>query len=575
MQLHPTHQSKKIFYIFLCICFAFLIILFRLFYLQINLRAYFFARSKKNYTRVMPTQSPRGNITDRNGILMATNRSVINVYWQGTGQHRLHQSQKKMIAHLETILDKTIIDDPSFYPKIVRAEKHRKQVLLAQDISFEQLSKLEEQLPNHANILLHTQFKRYYPYTTLASHVLGYLGQQIDQEPFGKMGLERLYQETLKGQHGSVLKTINSVGRNLAQIEIQKSLIGNTIQTTIDIQLQTICEHVFGSERKGTCIIMDPLNGDILALVSRPNFDPTLFLSPISHESWQNLQQDHPFLNRALQASYPPGSLFKLVSLSAALEADIISQDSVWECNGFCYFGGRKYWCNRRYGHGALDTAQAVAKSCNILFFEIGKKMDIDILASYAHQFGLGSQTNIIFPEGNGLVPTRAWKQKTKGEPWWPGETLSIAIGQSFLLVTPMQIACMISSIFTGYLAKPRFLLSEKIKTKPLQIKKETLAFLQQSMKQVVTIGTGKRVSKIKDFSIFAKTSTAQTSSMGKRHLGVEYLEHGWFVANIQYKQERPLTFVILVENAGSAQVATTIAKNFLLAYKKEKDTKN
>ncbi|HEX4069509.1 MAG TPA: penicillin-binding transpeptidase domain-containing protein, partial [Candidatus Babeliales bacterium] len=318
--------------------------------------------------------------------------------------------------------------------------------------------------------------------------------------------------------------------------------------------------------------VLNPADGAIVALVSRPHFDPNMFLDPISHEQWQGLQEKNPFLNRAFDASYPAGSTFKLVTISAALERNIISEDELWNCKGYTLFGGRKYWCARRCGHGEISVKKAVAESCNTLFFEIGKKIDIDVLAEYAHKFGLGKKTNIVFPEKVGLIPNREWKFDYKGERWWPGETLSVSIGQSFLLATPIQIACMIASIFTGYLVAPRLLINEPVVTNPLDIKPETIAFLQKSMKSVVKSGTGKSVRKIKDMTIYAKTSTAQTSDFSKRKLDEKYLEHGWFVGHFQYKEYDPLVMVVLVERVGAAQVATTIAKNFLIEYKKYMD---
>ena len=198
--------------------------------------------------------------------------------------------------------------------------------------------------------------------------------------------------------------------------------------------------------------------------------------------------------------------------------------------------------------------------------------MKVDQIAHYARLFGLGEKTGIIFHEKEGLVPTSTWKLETKGERWWPGETLSVAIGQSFLAVTPIQIARMISSIFTASLTKPRILIDEPIQQQPLNLKPETLEFLQESMRAVVTKGTGHRVSHVKNIEIYAKTSTAQVSGLQKRNLDTSYLEHGWFVAYFRYKEYKPLTLVILIEHTGSSRVPTITAKNFLIAYKKVMD---
>ena len=564
----PDNNKKKIKRIKYCIIAAFVVITAKLFYLQVNLTDYFTNRSQQNFLRTESIRSPRGNITDRNGKLLATNRPVLNVYWRGTGNFVLNDEQYKILAHLEKILNVPIIDNNSLQTRIMYTERQFKEVRIASDINIEQLSKIEELLPHHPNITIKTDFKRHYPFTSCASHLVGYLGNSIDVGTHGKMGLEKTFEHILKGKDGTIIKTINSVGRKLAEKEINTSLAGDTIKTTIDIELQQLCERVFPEKLTGTFIIMDPHKGDILSLISRPNFDPSIFLQSIPLKYWQSLQEKKPFLNRALNACYPPGSIFKLVTISAALEHNLISPESLWHCDGFVYFGKRKYWCHKRQGHGELTTTQAVAQSCNILCFEIGKQIDVDLLAEYAHKFGLGQKTNSIFHEKSGLIPTRKWKQEVKNEPWWPGETLSVSIGQSFVLTTPIQIASMIASIFTGTIPTPRFLTVERPQYRPLDIKPETLEFLKKSMKLVVTYGTGKRVNTIKDFEIYAKTSTAQTSAFSKRNLGTEYLEHGWFVAYIKYKDTQPLIIVLLVENAGTSRVPTVIAKNFLIKYK-------
>ena len=551
----------------LCMSITLVIICIRLFYLQVNKTQHFHFRSQQNFLRIETVNSPRGNIKDCNGKLLATNRPVTCLYWRGTGWHRISDKQYKVLDHLCHITRLPLLNGP-ILQKIIRAEKYQTKTLIASDLSFEQLSQIAEQFPNHENIIIDTHFKRYYPYQSYASHLLGYLGN-IRVKPLGKMGLEKLFEEQLHGKEGTKIKTINSTGKHIAETNLQKSLSGLDIQTTLDIELQNIGETIFPDHLSGTFIILNPFNGAIKALISRPTFDPTMFLNPIPLNKWQKIQKNHPFLNRAFNACYPPGSIFKLITISAALEHNVIPKNSRWICKGFSTLSGRKYWCHRRWGHGKLTTAQAVAQSCNVLFYEIGKDIDIDLLAQYAFKFGLGQKTGIIFPEQTGIVPSKKWKQEHKGEQWWPGETLSVSIGQSFLLVTPIQVARMIASIFTGYLITPRILSDEPIIKEPLDIAPETISFLQESMKSVVTRGTGKRINKVKDIEIYAKTSTAQISTFRKRTLNTAFLEHGWFVAHFQYKNYSPLVIIILVEHVGTSQVATNIAKNFLVEYKK------
>lgn len=553
---------------------AFLIIIGRLIHLQILQQHTFFTKSRKNFMRIETIPPLRGNILDRNGQLLATNRPTTNLFWEGTGKAKLTDFQLSTLQALETILARPIIADEELFEQIKYAERRYQKVLLSTDISFEQLSQTVEQLNDIKNVFISTHFKRFYPYKSFASHILGYL-TRMDMEMYGKMGLEKVLEETLRGQHGEKLKTINSIGRNLSEVEIKKASAGKNIQTTIDIDLQNIVEKVFPAEHTGTFIVMDPQDGSILALLSHPDFDPALFLEPLQEEDWRTLQDKQPFLNRAFNACYPPGSIFKLITVSALMETGHICADSCWNCKGFSEFAGRQYWCNNRQGHGLLNVEQSLAHSCNIMFYEMGKKISIDTLAEYAYRFGLGKKTNIIFSEKEGLIPTNAWKKRVKGERWWPGETLSVSIGQSYLLVTPIQIARMISSIFTGQLVTPRILMEEPIVQEPLRISLETRKFLQQSMQKVVHQGTGQRVKTIKDIKIYAKTSTAQTSGMDKHDLGGEYLEHGWFVAYFSYKNEKPLTLVVLTEHSGTSRASTPIAADFIRAYKKLVDGKD
>jgi penicillin-binding protein 2 len=570
MPISSMTINKKFICILVATVFSFGIIFLRLIFLQVYCGEYFASRSQKNFIRYTTIDSPRGSIRDVQGNLLATNRPVTTVYWRGTGKTLLTEDQ---LALLKIIEQRTgvILTSGSKLDAILLSERKNKKIDLVSDIDFVFLSQLLEAFPNHENIIVDTHFKRFYPYKANGSHIVGYLGN-IAELARGQLGLEKLFNEDLSGKKGSVRNVVNSVGQCVSQVELEKALIGNDIYTTINIDIQLVCEKIFPEHRTGSLILLNPADGAIVALVSRPNFDPNIFLDPISYKTWQGLQEKNPFLNRAFDASYPAGSIFKLVTISAALESGIIPEDSSWNCKGYTLFGKRKYWCARRSGHGEISIKKAVAESCNTLFFEIAKKIDIDVLAEYAHKFGLGQKTNIIFPEKMGLVPNREWKLNHKGERWWTGESLSLVIGQSFLLTTPIQIACMIASIFTGYLVAPRLLINEPVTMTPLNIKPSTIAFLKKSMKSVVKSGTGRAIRKVKDITIYAKTSTAQTSDFSKRKLDEKYLEHGCFVGHFQYKEYEPLVVVIFVEHVGAAQVATTIAKNFLIEYKKYMD---
>ena len=567
MDLGTQSISLKLRHITTCILTVSFIIACRLIYLQIIQQHLLYIQSQKNFLRIEKIKSPRGNILDAHGQLLATNRPSTDLYWHGTGNHHLSEEQQEILERIRIITGYDVQTDPDMQAELNHVEYLRKELLLVEDLTFEQLSQLEEQFAAQPNILIKTNFKRHYPHQHIACHAIGYIGS-LNFEDIGKMGIEKICEQELKGLEGARLHTINSSGTSLAERELNKGSAGKDIYMTIDLDLQHIAESTFPIDQSGIIIAMDPLDGSIRALVSRPDFDPELFLRHITKEDWENLQEKQPFLNRAFNACYPPGSIFKIVTMSAALEHGTIKQDASWFCPGYYSYAGRNYGCHLHTGHGTLTTCECLTHSCNIPFYEIGKRINIDFIADYAKRYGLGIKTGAPFNEKEGLVPNKAWKRKYKHERWYPGETLSVAVGQSFLLVTPIQIARMIGSIFTQTLVKPRILVDDPIFKEQLNIRPETLDFIKRSMKDVVIHGTASRVGKINGFQIYAKTSTAQVCALTKRDLGKQYVEHSWFASYIQYNKERPLVLVILVENSGSSRIPSGLAREFCLQYR-------
>lgn len=566
MRYTTPKTKKQLFVIGIATILCFCLIITRLIFLQIFQYQKFEHLGQKNFFRTKTTSSLRGNILDCNGKLLATNKPIINLSWQGTGSHPITKQQQEQFFTISTILQEDNIPIHASLRKIKHIEKFSTSTKIANNIPFETLSKILEQCADSNNISVITDFKRYYPHGSLACHTLGYLGD-INMQTTGKMGLERIFEDSLKGQNGIITQVINSFGKKLQQKAVQKSESGDNITTTLDIQLQKIAEKHTPNDHSCAFILMDPKSGALKALVSKPGFDPAIFLNPISSEDWKELVAKKPFVNRAFNACYPPASIFKLVTMSAALENNIIKTDDTFNCKGFIKFKGRKYFCNRHWGHGILNTKESLAYSCNIACYEIAKKISIDTLADYAFRFGLGEKTNIIFPEKVGIVPSNDWKLITQGERWWKGETLSACIGQSFLLTTPIQIACMIAGLFEGFIVKPRILENSEIITKDINISLETRQFLQECMESVITTGTGRRINRLKKITVFAKTGTAQTSSRKKNQKGNRKLCHAWFVSYFYYQDRDPLVMVVLVEKAGGSRAATIVAKQFLNDY--------
>ncbi len=429
----------------------------RLLYLQVTHSSFFLSKSTNNFLRREHITPQRGDIVDCHGALMATNRAVTDIWWQGTGNKTLDAHQLQNLDTLTLLFGQRSVDVAT----INRTERYKRRLLLYHDVSFQSLAGLLEKIPNSANIITKQSSRRHYPLGSCACHIVGYLSY-FNQTSSGLMGLEKLFDEVLRGTPGELLRTINSVGSNLGEAEVRQALSGATLSTTIDLELQKIAERVFPEGKSGSIIIMHPYTGALLAVVSRPFFDPNLFLDPIDDETWKNLQAKKNHLSIALlQPTILPHRFSKLITSAAALDLRITTSESSWFCGGHIMFAGRRYHCNNHFGHGHLNLQRGLAVSCNIPFFEIARSLRIDTLADYARRFGLGEKSCALFNERSGLMPTSKWKREVKHEPWWPGETLSAVIGQSFILITPIQAARMASAIFSGFLVKPRILLDQ------------------------------------------------------------------------------------------------------------------
>lgn len=540
------------------------IIIGMLFYMQVWNSDIFFTRSTKNFLRHETINSLRGAILDCNGVHLATNRPVTSLTWHGSGNKTWSHEQQMLLKALQSITGIDFSDNQ----ELITSEKRNRDYVLVSDIPFDQLSKIFEQMPQHLNIIITTHFARLYPNGTSACHILGYFRET--PETNNTSGLEQLFEEQLRGTPGIAERTINSVGKSLRWRQLNKALSGQNIVTTIDFDLQKIAEQVFPEGEVGAFIVMDPHDGALRVSMSRPDFDPNIFLKPVTQEEWQKLQTEKPFINRCMSANYPPASLFKPITITAAFEEGITTAEKSWFCGGSIDFGGRPYLCHRHEtgGHGKVkNMEEALALSCNIPFYDIGKRISIDTLASYARKFGLGQETGIIFPEKIGLIPTAAWKKQVYGEPWWQGETLNCSIGQGPFLTTPLQMARYMGGMCTGVLVRPRILEDEPINIEPLRISSSTLKFLRQAMRMTISMGTGSIMNKMKDMTIHAKTGTAQTCHRSKRDLGKQYWEHAWFVSCAQYKNHDPIVLVIFIEHAGSAKFATRVAKKFFIEY--------
>ncbi len=570
-----------------------LILFGRLTYLQVIKGPDYRRLSEANRIRTVRLQSPRGKIVDRYGHLIATNRYAFNL--------TLVPEDAGDTGQLLSFLGEGVeLDLTAVRKKIEDADRHT-PVLLKQDLQWQEMAFVEEHKLDLPGVNLAAQPVRYYPEGSAAAHLLGYVGEiseaqlksgkfpeQAAGDVVGKYGLELQYDSWLRGSPGKKYIEVDALGRQLREMEQERPSPGQTLVLSLDWGLQRLADQLLG-DRAGAIVALDPRNGDVLALASRPSFSPNSFARGISRAQWEELQTNprHPLNNRALQGEYPPGSTYKIVTLTACLEEDLVEPDSSFKCLGGYPFGRRLYRCWKSGGHGILDTHEALVYSCDVFFYNLSTTIDIDTLARYANGFGLGRKTGITLPgERAGLIPTRGWKRERFGEPWYPGENLSVAIGQGYNLVTPLQMANLISAVANeGTVYEPHVLKriedasgSPVVEVSPKAVgripaRPSTLRFVREALSGVVNErrGTGGKA-KIGGITVAGKTGTAQVVRLGREVTAEEnpedYEDHAWFIAFAPYEDPR-IALAVLIEHGGHggstcAPVARRIIEEYL-----------
>ena len=433
----------------------------------------------------------------------------------------------------------------------------------------------------------------------MASHVLGYVGEvsaeQLEKPEFaelhqgsivGQYGVEKFFDQIVRGMAGQKSVEVDALGHEKRTVVVDQPHAGDDLYLTIDARLQKVAEDLLGQE-SGAIVALDPTKGDILAMASRPAFDPNVLSRELTAKQWVEIVQDEgrPLNNRASQGQYPPGSTFKVMMAAAALESKTMTPSSTVFCTGGYQFGRRVYHDWKASGHGSVDLRKALIHSCDVYFYTVGQRMGIDTMAFYAHQFGLGEETGVELPsERIGTVPSTEWKQKVKHEAWLPGETISAAIGQGYVTVTPLQMASLIGTVANDGLAfRPRLVQAimdrttgqrQELPAVPkakLAVKPETLKLIREALAGVVTEGTGGRA-KSSIVTIAGKTGTAQTSALRtgpEKDIPKKFRDHAWFVAFAPVENPT-IAVAVLAEHMGhGGSAAAPLAKEVIETYTK------
>lgn len=576
---------------------AFAALFLRLWFLQLVKGPEYRVQSENNRIHLRDIPSFRGMIFDRNGELLVDNRPSYDMYI-------IPEEIQDAEGLLNSLRIMTGLDPDSVRKKLDRASRMYpfKPILLKKNITRNELAVLESNLFNLTGVMIQVRPQRHYIFNRFASHVIGYLGEinegqlRSGQYPhnrrgdfIGKYGVEKKWQRLLNGLRGGEQVEVDAAGRRLRVISRKSPLPGLNICLTIDRKLQLLAEKEM-EDKRGAIVAMNPTTGEILAMVSSPSFDPNLFIGGIERSEWEriNSSTDYPLQNRAIAGQYPPGSVFKIVVALAGLEEGLVDPEEEAFCNGSYTVGTHTYHCWRKHGHGYVNLHQALVQSCDVYFYRLGRRLGVDKIARYAKMCGLGRIPNFdIGSEKPGLIPTSQWKLERWGVPWQAGETVSTAIGQSFVLVTPLQMAVMISSVFNGgHLVQPKVIKwvgkDDKMAyeftptvMRKLSIKSEHLDMVRDALTGVVNEprGTGSRA-RLKDLLVAGKTGTAQVITLEKEKvldkendIPLEFRDHAWFVS-IAPRDDPKLALAVLVEHGGhGGSAAAPIAKAMFQAY--------
>ena len=608
----------------LAILAVFGVFVLRLFQLQILEGADLADRSLRNSVRTVRLEAPRGDIVDREGRVLATSRPAFRV---------------QVIANdlpdgdaTFPVLGELLGRDPEEIEKQVGRPTGRRRfqpVVVEGDLGYAERARIEEHRYAMPGVVTDMVPRRDYVEAKSAAHLLGTIGQidaqQLGQEAFsgyragdviGKYGLELGLESHLRGRTGGRNLVVDVAGQEIDVIEEVAPVPGGRLILTLDLDLQKAAEEAFRGkapedpDRMGALVAIDPRNGDVLAMVSRPAYDPNLFAGGIDASTWASLTGDawHPLRNRAISGQYPPGSTYKPFVALAALAEGKIDADTTVYCPGYYRLGRRVYRGWKRRGHGDVNLAAALRDSCDVFFYQVGIDLGVDTIASFARRFGLGTRTGVALQgEAAGLIPTRAWKERVRGESWIKGETVSAAIGQGYDLVTPIQLANAYAALAHGGVHFPPRLV-QRLESWDGQVVAENPvgeaqqagvdpAFLDQVRAGLIAVvegtpgrpgtaqnpptrtiqGTGARA-RVTGLSVAGKTGTSQVvrldvvESMGEDEIPIRYRDHALFAAYAP-AEDPEIAVAVVVEHAGEGggAVAAPIAREVIAKWFEKK----
>jgi len=573
-----------------------LVLVWRFYVLQVSQYERYQTLSLDNHIRIQALPPVRGLVLDRNGVVLAQNTAV----------HILQVVPEKvddldaMLQQVDALVGLRPAEVSAFRARLKKQPAFEKVLLKAKldDVQAATFAVNEYRFPG---VTLEAVLHRDYPEASLTAHVLGYVGRiserdqaTLDASAYqgvrstGKIGIEKQYEGALLGRSGFEQVEIDAHGRTLRTISRSSAAPGHTLSLTLDVDLQRVAREALGN-RRGAVVAIAPSTGEVLAMVSSPSFDPNLFVDGIDQGTYDALRglDDRPLLNRALYGRYAPGSTIKPVIAEVILDAGINPQERVY-CPGWYTLpdSTRRYRCWKKTGHGPVNLHSAIEESCDVYFYEMGRRLGIDMMAEGLSRFGLGRVTGVDLPqEPTGLVPTPQWKRANRNESWYPGEDLITVIGQGFLMVTPMQLARMTATLANrGVPVQPRILLSEEDSLSGEEIPRTQLVEqarrvvdtpLDQIVRAMTAVmhsprGTGRASGRRSPYQIAGKTGTAQVIAIGQDEeydesaIPEKFHDHALFIAFAPVDKPQ-IAIAVVIENGGSgAKAAAPVARKVM-----------
>ena len=548
-------------------------------YLQVVKGADFALLAENNRLRRIPLPPTRGVVYDRHEQVLASTRPALNLVLVREGL----TDAEGQLRRLESVLGLPY-DALSTRLKSMHARPTFEPLLIKEDVQLADIAKVEARREWFPSVEVEESALRNYPDGPAVAHALGYVGEVTETQLakiadgslqqgdiVGKSGIERQYDEILRGRRGWNLVTVNSLGRPFGSSQPGRvPEDGRPLRLTIDQRLQRALVEAL-AEEVGSGIFMDPNTGEVLALASTPGYDPNVFTAPVSQTTWTSLLTDprRPLNDRAISSFYAPGSTFKVLMTVVGLETGAINPSSTVFCSGSAVIYGRPFLCWKKGGHGTVDVHRALVHSCNVFYYLLGKKVGIDAITKYAKMFSIGEMTGIDIPgETRGNPPSAEWKERIRKEPWYPGDTISVSIGQGLLATTPVQMATMISAVANGgLLVRPHLAKDSAAAPAKLPVAPSTLALIRDALADVVEEGTATRA-QLGPIHVAGKTGTAQvfkkSAGVDADKLPKDERDHAWFVGYAP--AEKPeIAFAIVIEHGGhGGTTAAPVARKVL-----------